>query len=128
MNATQTYLSEPVINVHYYGVELANQTGTLLDQNNGPWQKYVNQIGEPHQTFNATPSKYLQVIWNVTPNSTMLGKTIKICGGYFATYENTSLMGGWGFLYNRLTYLQQHVVNKSVINIPSSSCAYLKVV
>jgi 4-amino-4-deoxy-L-arabinose transferase-like glycosyltransferase len=127
VNATVAYLASPIINIHYYGVELANQTGNLLVQNNGPWQKYVTQIGEPHQTLSSNPHHYLNVIWTITPNATMTGKVIKICGGYFATYQNTTLEGGWGSLYNILALQQKRVVNNSVINIPSENCTYLNV-
>ena len=127
IDAARTYLAEPVINIHYYGIELANESSQLLVQNNGPWQKYVNQIGEPHQVLTQNTTKYLRVVWIITPNATMLGNTLKLCGGYFATYQNTTLNGGWGSLYNKLAYEQLRVVNASAINIPSESCAYLKV-
>ncbi len=129
--ATFYYLNQtihqPLINFHYYGVELANQTGMLLVQNNGPWYDYVNQIGEPHQLFYKNTTRYLLVHWVITPTQNMVGKEIKICGGYFATYNNTQLMGGFGALYNYLAYHQIYVVNSSVINIQSPSCALLNV-
>jgi len=126
-NAVTAYLSSPIINIHYYGVELANETSMLLVQSNGPWYKYVTQIGEPHQLLYKSPSRYLLVHWIITPNQTMQGKTLKLCGGYFAAYQNTTLMSGWGYFYNTLAYEQRQVINDSVINIPSKNCAYLNV-
>ncbi|MEM3781822.1 MAG: glycosyltransferase family 39 protein, partial [Candidatus Micrarchaeaceae archaeon] len=102
--ATNAYLGEPIINIHYYGIELSNQSGMLLVQNNGPWYNYVTQIGEPHQILFLNASKYLRLKWLISPNSTLVGNTLKLCGGYFATYENTTLDGGWGQLYNKLAY------------------------
>ena len=99
----------------------------LLVQNNGPWYDYVNQIGEPHQLFYKNTTRYLLVHWVITPTQNMVGKEIKICGGYFATYNNTQLMGGFGALYDYLAYHQIYVVNSSVINIQSPSCALLNV-
>ncbi|MEM3241082.1 MAG: glycosyltransferase family 39 protein [Candidatus Micrarchaeaceae archaeon] len=125
--AVNKYLGEPVINIHYYGVEQSNQSGKLLVQNNGPWYDYVTQIGEPHQVIFLNASKYLRVEWLITPNATFAGNTLKLCGGYFAAYENTTLDGGWAQLYNKLAYEQARVVNSSVINIPSSNCVYLNV-
>lgn len=125
--ATNYYLGSPLINVHYYGVEYANQSGKLLDQNNGPWYNFVGQIGEPHQLLTAVPNSMLLVRWIITPTSNMTGKTIKICGGYYATYQNTTLGGGWGSLYDILSGAQTHVVNRSVINIPSAQCQLLRV-
>ncbi|MGC8676347.1 MAG: glycosyltransferase family 39 protein [Candidatus Micrarchaeia archaeon] len=127
IEAASAYLAEPVINIHYFGVELANETSRLLVQNNGPWQKYVTQIGEPHQYLSVNESKYLPIVWVITPNATLVGKTLKICGGYFAAYENTSLDGGWGNLYDKLAYERAMVVNESVINVPSQTCAELNV-
>jgi hypothetical protein len=129
--ATSYYLNqtihEPLINFHYYGVELANQTGMLLVQSNGPWYDYITQIGEPHQLFYLNPNHYLLVHWIITPNQSMVGKQLKICGGYFATYNDTKLMGGFGNLYDYLAYHQIDVVNSSVINILSQNCAVLNV-
>jgi|GEM_PF-1479200 len=129
--ATSYYLNqtihEPLINFHYYGVELANQTGMLLVQSNGPWYDYITQIGEPHQFFYLDPNHYLLVRWVITPNQSMVGKQLKICGGYFATYSSTNLMGGFGNLYDYLAYHQINVVNSSVINILSQNCAVLNV-
>lgn len=129
--ATSYYLNQtihiPLINFHYYGVELANQTGKLLVQSNGPWYNYITQIGEPHQLIYGNSSRYLLVHWVVTPNSSMAGKAIKFCGGYFATYNNTKLMGGFGDLFDYLAYNQTDVINQSVINIVSNNCAVLNV-
>ncbi|MEM3237169.1 MAG: glycosyltransferase family 39 protein [Candidatus Micrarchaeaceae archaeon] len=126
-NATAYYLHSPVINFHYYGVEFANQTGKLYDQSNGPWYYFVSQYGEPHQLLYGNPNNSLLVKWIVTPTENVTGKTIKICGGYFATYQNTTLYGGFGNLYDFLSYNQLRVVNSSVINIQSEKCAYLSV-
>lgn len=126
-NATIHYLGAPLINVHYFGVELSNQSGTLYDQNNGPWNYFVSQLGEPHQLLYENGSRYLRVSWNITPRANVTGKQIKICGGYFATYQNTTLFGGWGALYNTLSMRQERVVNSTVISIPSSECSYLNV-
>ncbi len=126
-NATQYYLKSALINVHYYGTELANQTGMLLDQNNGPWWKYVTQNGEPHQILYNDPGRYLRIQWNITPNATMVGKQLKLCGGYYAAYANTTDMGGWGYLFNALSRNQTRVVNSSAISIPSSNCVLLNV-
>ncbi|MGC8776747.1 MAG: glycosyltransferase family 39 protein [Candidatus Micrarchaeia archaeon] len=129
--ATSYYLNQtvhvPLINFHYYGVELANQTGMLLVQNNGPWYNYITQIGEPHQLIYKDPSRYLLVHWVITPNPSMVGKTLKFCGGYFATYSNTTLMGGFGSLYNYLAYTQTSIINNTVINLQSKDCALLNV-
>ncbi|MEM4114335.1 MAG: glycosyltransferase family 39 protein [Candidatus Micrarchaeaceae archaeon] len=126
-NATKYYLHAPVINFHYYGVEFANQTGDLYDQSNGPWYYFVSQLGEPHQLLYGNPNTTLLVSWIVTPTENVTGKMIKICGGYFATYQNTTLMGGFGNLYDFLSHNQLHVVNNSAINIQSQKCAYLSV-
>ncbi|MGC9099101.1 MAG: ArnT family glycosyltransferase [Candidatus Micrarchaeia archaeon] len=129
--ATSYYLNqtihEPLINFHYYGVELANQSHMLLVQNNGPWYNYITQIGEPHQLLYKNASHYLLVHWVITPNQSMVGKSLKFCGGYYATYNNTKLMGGFGNLYNYLAYNRTYVVNASVINIPSQNCSILNV-
>ncbi len=125
--ASSYYLERALINVHYYGVELSNQSGMLLDQSNGPWNLSISQIGEPHQYLYKSPSKYLRVSWIISPNAIMAGKTLKLCGGYFAAYANTTLFGGWGKAYNTLSYSQVRVVNSSIINIPSSNCSYLQV-
>lgn len=126
-NATIYYLDSPVINIHYYGVEFSNQTGHLYDQSNGPWYYYVSQFGEPHQILYSDSNKFLRVSWNITPTANVSGTTLKICGGYFATYQNTTLHGKWGNAYDYLSYNQTYVVNSSVIDIPSSSCANLAV-
>jgi hypothetical protein len=126
-NATDYYLQSNQINIHYYGTELANQTGMLLDQNNGPWWKYISQNGEPHQILYNDSTRYLRIRWNITPNVTTIGKQLKICGGYFATYTNTTSYGGWGNLFDAISYNQTSVVNSTTINIPSSNCAYLNV-
>jgi len=126
--ASNYYLNSPLINVHYYGVELSNQSGMLLDQNNGPWNLSITQIGEPHQHIYKSPANYLRVTWIISPTQREVGKTLKLCGGYFATYENTTLFGGWGDAYDNLSYHQTQVINGSIINIPSSNCAYLQVI
>jgi hypothetical protein len=126
-NATTYYLNSAIINVHYYGVELSNQTGELWDQNNGPWYYYVSQFGEPHQILFSNASRYLRVSWNITPTANATGKTLKLCGGYFATYENTTLHGSWAEEFDYLSRNQTFVVNSTVINIPTSACAYLSV-
>lgn len=126
-NATSYYLHSKVINVHYYGIELANQTGKLLDQADGPWWDFVTQNGTPQQILYGNPNTYLRIQWNITPNSTLVGNRLKICGGYFAAYENTTQHGGWGNLFDILSSNQTRIVNSTVINIPSSNCAYLNV-
>ncbi|MGC8710596.1 MAG: ArnT family glycosyltransferase [Candidatus Micrarchaeia archaeon] len=128
--ATSYYLNQsihmPLINFHYYGVELSNESNMLLVQNNGPWYDYVTQMGEPHQLLYINGTRYLLVRWIITPTPSMSGKSLKLCGGYFATYENTTLKGGFGNLYNILAYDQTNVVNSSVINL-QSKCAILNV-
>jgi len=130
-SATNYYLNQsvhmPLINFHYYGVELQNESNMLLVQNNGPWYNYVTQIGEPHQLLYGNSTRHLLVRWIITPTQSMAGKSIKLCGGYFATYENTTLKGSFGNLYNILAYNQTNVVNSSVINL-QSKCAVLNVV
>ncbi|MDE1825782.1 MAG: glycosyltransferase family 39 protein [Candidatus Micrarchaeota archaeon] len=127
-NATSYYLSSPIINVHYFGVELANQSGKLLDQNNGPWSGYVSQPGEPEQLLvDGQQNTILPIRWVLQPTKQDAGKTIKLCGGYYAAYQNTTLQGGWGDLFDNLSRSQTHVVNSSAISIPSSNCANLQV-
>ena len=121
------YLNSKVINIHYFGVELQNQSGALLDQSNGPWYYYIEQIGEPHQYQSGNPNETLPVHWVIAPTSNVTNKTLKICGGYFAAYMNTTLDGGWGNAYNNLSMKQEKVLNLTVINIPSQNCAYVKV-
>lgn len=125
--ASVYYLSSKVINIHYFGVELQNQSGALLDQSNGPWYYYVGQIGAPHTYQPGNPNKTLSVRWVITPTGNVTNKTLKICGGYFAAYTNTTLDGGWGNAYNNLSMEQERVLNLTVINIPSQNCAYVKV-
>ncbi|MDE1846218.1 MAG: glycosyltransferase family 39 protein [Candidatus Micrarchaeota archaeon] len=126
-NASSYYLSSNIINVHYFGVELSNQTGKLLDQNNGPWQALVNQSGEPHQLIYGNTNSTLLINWVISPSPGTRGSTLKICGGYFATYKNTTLGGGWGSLYNTLSMAQTRSVNASVVSIPSQNCVLLNV-
>jgi len=124
-NLTEYYI-ERTVNIHYFGVELSNETSHLLVPNNGPWDKMVTQIGEQQQVIYLSPINYLRIRWIITPTQNVIGKTLKICGGYFATYKNIS--GNWTKYYNRLAYQQAFVINSSVINIPSISCELLKVV
>jgi len=122
-NLTQWYI-ERTINIHYFGVELSNETSHLLVPNNGPWDKMVTQIGEQQQVIYLSPINYLRIRWVITPTQNVVGKTLKICGGYFAAYN----IGNWAKYYNRLAYQQAFVINSSVINIPSINCEFLKVV
>ena len=122
------YLGSNVINIHYFGIELQNQTGSLLDQNNGPWSDYVSQIGQPHQVLTQTPNATLPVLWVITPTNSTVGETLKLCGGYFAAYMNSTVHGNWPNAYNNFSMQQEKVLNLSIINIPSQNCEYLKVV
>lgn len=121
------YLQSKVINIHYFGVEMQNQSGALLDQSNGPWYYYIKQIGEPHQYQSGNPNETLLVRWIITPTSNVTNQTLKICGGYFATYMNSTLDGSWGNAYNNISMKQKRILNLTVINIPSQNCAYVKV-
>ena len=125
--ASVYYLQSKVINIHYFGIELQNQSGTLFDQDNGPWYYYVEQIGEPNPYQPGNPNKTLSFHWVIAPTSNVTNQTLKICGGYFATYMNTTLDGGWGNAYNNLSMKQERILNPTVINIPSQNCAYVKV-
>lgn len=126
-NATNYYLHSNVINVHYFGVELANQTGKLLDMNNGPWSTYIS-ISEPHQELKGNPGNYLLISWNITPTNYSIGKTLKFCGGYFASYFNFSYAGGnYAKGFNMLSGNQTRIINNTVISIPSYNCEYLNV-
>jgi hypothetical protein len=122
-NLTQWYI-ERTINIHYFGVEFANETSHLLVPNNGPWDKMVAQIGEQQQVIYLSPINYLRIRWIITPTQNVIGKTLKICGGYFATYKN--ITGKWDY-YNELAYRQAFVINSTVISIPSVNCELLKV-
>lgn len=125
-NQSVTYLNEPLINVHYFGVEFSNQTGHLLDQDNGPWYNYLN-VGQPSQHMSGPTNRYLLINWSVSPTNLTIGKSLKICGGYFATYENTTVLGGWSHAFDILSGNQTSVVNRSVISVPSKSCDTLQV-
>ncbi len=122
-NATKYYLESPVINIHYYGVELGNQTGNLLVQNNGPWYYLINQSGEPHQIMPPNPFNTLVVHWNISATQQDIGKDIKICGGYFAAYMN---QGGFS-LFNTLAKEENNIISNNVINIVSKNCAIINV-
>ncbi|BCS91232.1 MAG: hypothetical protein ARM1_0689 [Candidatus Micrarchaeota archaeon] len=117
--ATYYYLHSKVINVHYYGVELANQTGILLDQNNGPWYYLIRQIAEPRTLI--SNNTVLEFQWIITPTYNLSDKSLKICGGYFAGYANTTAYR-YGAIFDNLSKRQIYVDNSSVINIPSSNC------
>jgi hypothetical protein len=121
---TQWYI-ERTINIHYFGVELSNETSHLLVQSNGPWDKLITQISEPQQVLYLSPLNYFRIRWIITPTQNVIGKTLKICGGYFATYKN--ITGNWADYYNDLAYRQAFVINSTVINIPSANCELLKV-
>ncbi len=130
-NATKYYLSTNpvrVINVHYFGVELKNQTGELLTQNNGQFNNYLEIVGEPHQYLYGNPNDTLLVRWIVEPSSHAVGKTLKLCGGYFAAFPNftSANVGGWGGLFDFLSYSQKTVENSTAINI-LSNCTELNV-
>jgi len=126
-NASSYYLNSKLINLHYYGVEHSNQSGMLLDQNNGPWYDLVNQSGEPHQLISGDANTTLLINWVVSPRASTQNSTLKFCGGYFATYTNTTIDGGWSNLYNKLSMAQLKIVNSSAISIPSGNCALLQV-
>ncbi len=126
-DAGKIYLQEPLINVHYYGIELSNQSGSLYDQSNGPWDFYINQTAAPHQVLYNNQYEYLRVVWKVAPKETAAGKTLKFCGGYFAAYMGNSSTSEWASLYNTFSYKQQRAINNTFINIPSGNCAYLNV-
>jgi hypothetical protein len=125
-NQSTYYLSSPLINVHYFGIELANQTGKLLDQNNGPWYKYIT-IGQPSQSFDGSVKHHLMITWNISPTNYSSGKELKVCAGYFATYQNTTILGGWGPAFNILSSNQTRTENYSIISTPSDKCVYLSV-
>jgi len=127
LNDVTNYYIKGTINVHYFGVEFANETSHLLVQSNGQWDKMIKMItelGEPTQVSNLSPLYCLRIKWVITPTQNVVGKTLKICGGYFASYN----IGNWTKYYNRLAYQQAFVINSSVINIPSINCEFLKVV
>ena len=126
-NATRYYLASNVVNVDYFGVELANQTGMLLDQNNGPWYNYIAEIQPPRQAFLNDPARKLRLTWIISPTENATGKTLKLCGGYFATYRDQFAPLRWAQLYNNFSYAQKQVVNSTVISIPAQSCANLQV-
>lgn len=126
-NATRYYLASNIVNIDYFGVELANQTGMLLDQNNGPWYSYVSLVQPPRQIFLSDPTSKLRLTWILSPTENATGKTLKLCGGYFAAYRNSSAPLGWAQLYSNLSYAQKQVVNSTVISIPSQNCAYLQI-
>ncbi len=118
------YLNSTIANYHYYGVELSNQTGMLLDKSNGPWWRYIAVAGAA-QAYSPSNSIFYMV-WRITPNASTVGQTLKLCGGYFAAFDNVS--GGYTRLFDVLSYYQRKVVNSTVIDIPSYNCRYLKVV
>jgi hypothetical protein len=125
-NLTPWYIKR-TINVHYFGVELSNETSHLLVQSNGPWDKMIKMItelGEVKQPLNLSPLYYFRIRWVITPTQNVVGKTLKICGGYFASYPNIT---NWADYYNKLAYQQAFVINSTVINIPSVNCELLKV-
>ncbi|MDE1869649.1 MAG: glycosyltransferase family 39 protein [Candidatus Micrarchaeota archaeon] len=126
-NASSYYLGSNVINLHYYGVEYANQSGMLLDQNNGPWYNLLSQIGDPQQLISGDANALLLINWVISPTAAASNSALKICGGYFATYTNTTDGGGWSNLYNKLSMAQLKIVNSSAISIPSGNCALLSV-
>jgi hypothetical protein len=123
-NLTEWYIKR-MINIHYFGVEFSNETSHLLVQNNGPWDKMINQISEQQQVLYLSPTNYFRIRWIITPTKNVVGKTLKICGGYFATYKNITK---WADYYNKLAYQQAFVINSSIISIPSVNCELLKVV
>jgi hypothetical protein len=124
LNDLTMYYIKRTINIHYFGVEFANETSHLLVPSNGPWDKMITQVEEPQQLPSFSPTQYLTIRWVITPTQNVVGKTLKICGGYFAAYN----IGNWAKYYNRLAYQQAFVINSSVINIPSINCEFLKVV
>ncbi|MEM3791490.1 MAG: hypothetical protein QXL16_02065 [Candidatus Micrarchaeaceae archaeon] len=56
-DAAKYYLSSNLVNIHYFGFELPNQSGMLAVQNGRNWEGYLN-VGEPHQVLDANYSHY----------------------------------------------------------------------
>ena len=123
------YYIDRTINIHYFGVEFANETSHLLVPSNGPWDKMILLIGNPQQPQTSFPTKEFIIKWIITPTKNVTGKTLKICGGYFASYMNSSYTSNhtWTDYYNKLAYEQAYVLNSTIINIPSANCELLKV-
>jgi hypothetical protein len=119
--------SQPkLINNHYFGVEYANESGNLTVQSNGPWNYFFEQI-PLGKSYTYTPSSNsFRVVWDLAPTPNVTGKTLKFCGGFFASYANSTVMGGWSPAYDVLARGQARVVNSSLINIPGK-CVYLQV-
>jgi hypothetical protein len=119
--------SQPkLINNHYFGVEYANETNNLTVQSNGPWYYFISQV-PPGKSYTYTPTnKTFRVVWNLTATPNVTGKTLKFCSGFFASYANSTAMGGWSSAFDTLAREQAKVVNNSVINVPGK-CVYLQV-
>jgi hypothetical protein len=110
-----------LINVHYFGVEYANESGNLTVQSNGPWNYFFNAPQKESRTYTPTSNSF-RITWNVSINPNVTGKKLKFCGGFFAAYQNSS----WAYDYDLLAREQVKVVNGSIINIPGQ-CTYLQV-
>lgn len=129
-SASSYYLNSTVVNTHYFGAELQNQSGSLFDQNNGPWYNYFSiiQIGTPYKYPSENQNTTLSFHWIITPVSNATNETIKLCGGYFAALRNATAYGGWINAYDNLSMKQELVSNSTIISIPSQSCEYLNVI
>ena len=119
------YLESPMINIHYFGVEFANQSN--LSVQNSPdfndYASYYEGVGNPVQSWGKNASTTLAITWPFTVSSTAAGKTLKICGGYYASYNSKT----WPSLYYRLSSASANVQNSTVISIVSRNCSYLHI-
>ncbi len=122
---TIKYLKSPIINVHYFGVGLANQSNISV-QNGQGFSNIISSVGQPIQGPLQNPNTTLNVSWEFAVSNSMAGKTLRICGGYFAAYQND--IRGWPSVFYNLSSKRISIANVSEINVVSSECSYLKVI